>query len=106
VLDYADDTTLPAGSEPAALVIDLDSLHRCPDTVARASARGAFDRLPALCISIYPTAPEDERRRGPTDYLQPPFPADEVARRLRGLLKGHAQASTACGADNSTSQGS
>ncbi len=106
VLDYADDATAPAGSEPAALVIDLDSLHWCPGAVARMGARGALDRLPAVCISIYPTAPEDERRQGPTEYLQPPFPADELVSRLRRLLTTSGGASTACAADNPPSQGS
>jgi hypothetical protein len=86
VLDYADEATWLAATEPVAAVVDLDSLRRCARGVTRLGPRGAPDRLPALFISVYPAAPEEERRAGPTDYLQPPFPPDELLRRLGRLL--------------------
>lgn len=93
VLDYADNTCARAGPEPVAVVIDLDSLYRCPRAAARIGARGALDRLPALFVSIYPAVPGDELWQGPTDYLQPPFAADELLRRLERLLPASERAS-------------
>lgn len=72
----------------AAAVVDLDSLRLRP------AAREAYLRtanlsetLPTLFISVYPMEGAGRSRPGPTDYLQPPFPADEVARRVERLLR-------------------
>ncbi|HZS02256.1 MAG TPA: hypothetical protein VFE37_26300 [Chloroflexota bacterium] len=78
---------LPAASELAALVVDLDSLRpRLRPPLAHLRAHGLPDAVPALCISVYPAEPEEMPRAGPTDYLEPPFPAGEVARRVGRLL--------------------
>jgi DNA-binding response OmpR family regulator len=83
---------LPPPSELAAVVVDLDSLRpRLLASLAHLRAHGLPDTLPALCISVYPVEPDEGARPGPTDYLQPPFPADEVARRVARLLAAAAR---------------
>ena len=79
---------LAAADGVAASLVDLDSLRLRPavrDAYLRTA--GLPETLPTLFISIYPAEAEERSRPGPTDYLQPPFPADEVARRVEGLLR-------------------
>ena len=104
VLDGAEEATWLAETNAIAAVVDLDSLRRCARTTARLGPWGAPDRLPALFISVYPAAPVDDRRAGPTDYLQPPFPPDELVRRLSRLLSGAERTSTACAANDLVSR--
>ncbi|HLH26720.1 MAG TPA: hypothetical protein VK066_29705 [Chloroflexota bacterium] len=86
VLDYADGAWAGPAPAPVAAVVDLDSLWLCPTAVEQLGAHGAPDGLPALFISVYPAEPERLARNAPSDYLQPPFPADDVAVRLAALL--------------------
>jgi hypothetical protein len=92
VRDCARLSDLPAATDLAAVVVDLDSL-RPPlrASVADWRALGLPDALPALCISIYPAEPGASPRPGPSEYLQPPFPADEVGRRVQRLLDAAAR---------------
>ena len=83
MLDYAAAAAPATLAEPVAAVVDLDSLHLC---AAVGERLGAPDALPALFISVYPAELERLSRQGPTDYLQPPFPPEEVVRRLGVLL--------------------
>jgi hypothetical protein len=88
VHDYSAPRDLPAPGAVAAAVVDLDSLR--PPLVGGAlhqRTRDLPETLPALLISVYPAEGEERRRAGPTDYVQPPFPADEIARRVARLLR-------------------
>ena len=76
-----------APSAVAAAVVDLDSLRPRPVALGpHLRSHGLPETLPMLFISVYPAGVEERPRPGPTDYLQPPFPADEVAVRVERLL--------------------
>jgi hypothetical protein len=79
---------LPTLGAVAAAVVDLDSLRPRPvsfDAYLRPSGLPA--RLPALLISVYPAEVGTRPHPVPTDYLQPPFPSDEIASRVERLLR-------------------
>jgi DNA-binding response OmpR family regulator len=100
VLDYADGPWAGPGLAPVAAVVDLDSLPLCPAAVDQLGAHGALAGLPVLFISVYPAEPERLALDAPSDYLQPPFPADEVVVRLAALLSKPGQppcATPSCG---------
>ncbi len=93
---------LPAPGELAAAVVDLDSLRPRPVAPgASLRACGVPDGVPALFISVYPAEPEDWPRHGLADYLQPPFPTDEVARRVERLLRQRGRGASAAAANGS-----
>jgi DNA-binding response OmpR family regulator len=99
VLDYADGRWPGPGLAPAAAVVDLDSLGRCLTAVEQFGVLGAPGGLPTLFISVYPAEPERLAHNAPCDYLQPPFPTDEVGVRLTALLRqpGESPSATSCG---------
>jgi FixJ family two-component response regulator len=99
VRDYPGLRDLAAPGTVAAAVVDLDSLR--PRLVGRAlhlRPPCLPETLPTVLISVYP-AEVERPRAGPTDYLQPPFPADEIVRRVERLLRAAARRGVADRAD-------
>jgi DNA-binding NtrC family response regulator len=83
---------LPASGTVAAAVVDLDSLRPRPVALdPYLHIAGLPETLPALLISVYPPEAVERPRPGPTDYLQPPFPADEIAARVERLIRAAAR---------------
>jgi DNA-binding response OmpR family regulator len=95
---------LPALGAVVAAVVDLDSLRPLPIALGpQPREYGLPDALPTIFISVYPAEVAEQPRSGPTDYLQPPFPADEIASRVGRLLRASGQPHAADGLGGSLS---